>query len=144
MKDEKYGISSKFHRFIRKKCIILIKEQVDIFFSGCFKALKSYSILVSNNLKMHNKENFEAMVLSMEEINSFIDNVEKMLALEIESSINDYVDIELNVEVNHLNLDKVSDFVDCLHITNEITKMSEKLINKSFCSLVGSLTKMLL
>lgn len=126
---------------LEDKCIQIIKEQIDILFSGCFKSLKTYSVLVANDFKMHNKENFESMILSEQEIEFLIEKINRKVIEEIQSTINRNIEGNMKTKIDYDYIDNIGDFVDCLYLTDQLTKKCEKIINNNVCGIVGTITK---
>jgi hypothetical protein len=53
----------------------IIEEELDIFFNACIKSSHAYSLMICDNLTNHSKENFESVVISMDEILSIIEKI---------------------------------------------------------------------
>ena len=75
--------SLKYISKLEISCILLVEEELDIFFSSCMKRAEVYSHVLSYNLTLHGKENFAEKVLSDYQIKECMENILSKVSIEI-------------------------------------------------------------
>lgn len=129
----------KYITELESSFILLIERELDIFFSACIKSAKVYSIMISNNLSLHDEKTFEELVLSPMEINTLIENVVSKINIELRKNLNyshlDVVSTPL-IENNYYNhsLDDTTESLRAIQLT---TKICENIINSALSYVLG-------
>ena len=67
--------SNKYSYELERCCAELIENELSTFFNVCSKSAYVYSLMVAQNMKSHNEENFRNSVLNEDEIIRLINNI---------------------------------------------------------------------
>jgi len=131
----KYVVINNENNYIENKCISIIEEHLDLFFSSCLKSTYGYSIMISNNLNIFNLQSFESMVISNKEIEEVISTILGKINAEIEKNLGFYVEVDNVNSFNSSSLQLHKNLVDTVEIfkaSQKITKFCEKTIKTFF------------
>jgi len=113
-------------------CIELIEYELTDFFNLCSKSASSYSLMVAQNLKTHNKVNFEEMVLNYDVLMVLMQNIIHKLRNSLNiSNINYEEDMKDEFDEKYINLNTLNNTVIQNKITHNITISCEKVMDKA-------------
>jgi|GEM_PF-6969736 len=137
-------VNHEFNRvdIIEKQCVCIIDEHLDIFFNACRKSAFGYSMMISKDLKAFNIETFESMVISEQEMASYIATITKKLNYELENYFGFLVNLEGSCDCNESLVEAqmvLKETIESFSITQRLTKGCEKIMKFVFNKTINSL-----
>lgn len=121
--------SPKYINELETFCILLIEKELDIFFSLCMRSAIDYSHMVSNNLALHEKRNFEEKVLSNYQIKELIEGILFKVNIEIAKCMGYSNSDVVYTESIGYNNDFLNELVNNFRITQITCKVCEHVID---------------
>ncbi|QUH25858.1 hypothetical protein [Serpentinicella alkaliphila] len=135
----KYGHILNEDNYIEKKCIAIIDEHLEMFFSGCSKAAYGYSVMISKDSRNFNLNTFESMIISKDEIEHNINNIVIKVNTEIAKYLGCYItdDNMFTYDYSGQQICQcLNDTLEIYKVTQNITKACERtlktIFNKAF------------
>ncbi len=122
-------------------CILLIEKELDIFFSSCMRSALDYSHMVSNNLVLHEKGNFEEKVLSNYQIKELIEDILFKANIEIAKCMGYSNPDVVYTESIVYNNDFLNELVNNFRVTQITCKVCEHVIDFSISSSLKGICK---
>ncbi|AKL96400.1 hypothetical protein CACET_c29560 [Clostridium aceticum] len=133
---EGYLYNKNYVNDLEKRCITMIEEDLEVFFSAYTKAAYTYSFMISKDLKSFNSATFEKMVFSNEEMEGLIHRVIAKIHKEMENYLGYYIKMDQACcyDLSSADTYKVlQETLEGFRTTQKITKNCEKLL-KTVCS----------
>ncbi|MFL0198186.1 hypothetical protein ACJDU8_21865 [Clostridium sp. WILCCON 0269] len=123
----KYRVSE-----FERSCILLIEEELNVFFSACLRSAEIYSVMAAGKPSLHDKKIFEELVISPEAVENLIKNIMLKINKELKKDVG-YIQLNYeSTDLFHIS-SNYNDFIDntvrAFRTTQVVTKASEKIID---------------
>ncbi|AOY74517.1 hypothetical protein [Clostridium formicaceticum] len=132
---DKYRLNYGRENDLEKRCITMIEEDLEVFFSAYTKAAYTYSFILSKDTKGFDLATFEKMVFSNEEIEALIHRI----AIKIHKEMENHLDCSIKIDPTYCcqladadTYSMLKETLEAFKITKDITKNCEKILKMFF------------